>query len=45
MPEQRANLNWGDSDYATLYITATSSVYKLRTKALGYVPYLPVPRK
>lgn len=40
MPEQPANLNWGDSDYGTLYITATSSVYKLRTKALGYVPYL-----
>lgn len=40
MPEQPANLNWGDSDYGTLYITATSSVYKLRTKALGFVPYL-----
>jgi sugar lactone lactonase YvrE len=40
MPEQPANLNWGDSDYATLYITATGSVYKLRTKASGFVPYL-----
>jgi gluconolactonase len=40
MPEQPANLNWGDSDYGTLYITATTSVYKLRTKAHGYVPYL-----
>ena len=40
MPEQPANLNWGDSDYGTLYITATSSVYKLRTKASGFVPYL-----
>ena len=40
MPEQPANLNWGDSDYATLYITATTSVYKLRTKARGFVPYL-----
>lgn len=40
MPEQPANLNWGDSDYRTLYITATTSVYKLRTKARGYVPYL-----
>ena len=40
MPEQPANLNWGDSDYGTLYITATSSVYKLRTKAHGFVPYL-----
>jgi gluconolactonase len=41
MPEQPANLNWGDADYATLYITATTSVYKLRTKARGFVPYLP----
>ena len=40
MPEQPANLNWGDADYGTLYITATHSVYKLRTKAHGFVPYL-----
>jgi gluconolactonase len=40
MPEQPANLNWGDADYRTLYITATHSVYKLRTKTHGYVPYL-----
>ena len=39
MPEQPANLNWGDSDYRTLYITATTSVYTLRTKVRGYVPY------
>jgi len=40
MPEQPANLAWGDPDYDTLYITATKSVYRLRTKAHGYVPYL-----
>jgi gluconolactonase len=40
LPEQPANLNWGDKDYGTLYITATTSVYRLRTKARGYVPYL-----
>ena len=45
MPEQPSNLNWGDSDYRTLYITATSSVYKLRTKAHGFVPYLNSPQK
>lgn len=39
MPEQPANLTWGDRDYTTLYITATSSVYKLRTKARGHIPY------
>lgn len=41
MPEQPANLNWGDPDYGTLYITATTSVYRLRTKTHGFVPYLP----
>src|SRR5579871_6016453 len=40
MPEQPANLIWGDKDYGTLYITATTSVYKLRTKVHGFVPYL-----
>jgi len=40
MPEQPANLIWGDADYQTLYITATTSIYKLRTKARGFVPYL-----
>jgi len=40
MPEQPANLAWGDADYGTLYITATTSVYRLKTKAQGFVPYL-----
>jgi gluconolactonase len=40
MPEQPANLAWGDKDYQTLYITATTSVYRLRTKVRGFVPYL-----
>jgi gluconolactonase len=40
MPEQPANLAWGDPDYRTLYITATTSVYRLRTRTKGYVPYL-----
>ena len=40
MPEQPANLTWGDKDYGTLYITATTSVYRLRTKVRGFVPYL-----
>jgi len=39
LPEQPANLAWGDSDLGTLYITATTSVYKLRTTAHGFVPY------
>jgi gluconolactonase len=40
MPEQPANLAWGDKDYGTLYITATTSVYRLPTKTRGFVPYL-----
>jgi gluconolactonase len=39
MPEQPANLAWGDSDHRTLYITATTSLYRLPTKAHGFVPY------
>ena len=40
MPEQPANLAWGDPQYDTLYITATTSVYRLKTKTRGFVPYL-----
>jgi gluconolactonase len=40
MPEQPANLTWGDKNYRTLYITATTSVYRLELKTQGFVPYL-----
>lgn len=40
VPEQPANLTWGGKDYRTLYITATSSVYRLQMKTRGFVPYL-----
>ena len=40
MPEQPANLTWGDNDYKTLYVTATTSVYRLKMKTQGFVPYL-----
>ncbi len=40
VPEQPANLAWGDKDYQTLYITATSSVYRLRMKSRGFMPHL-----
>jgi len=39
LPEQPANLAWGAADWSTLYITATTSVYRLKTKAQGFVPY------
>src|SRR3954470_1106702 len=38
LPESAANLNWGDADYRTLYITAKTSVYRLKTKVRGFVP-------
>ena len=44
MPEQPANLTWGDPDYGTLFITATTSVYRLHTRVRGFVPYLPPQR-
>jgi gluconolactonase len=40
VPEQPANLTWGDPDYSALYITATTSVYRLQTRTKGFVPYL-----
>lgn len=39
LPETAANLVWGDSDFGTLYIAASKSVYRLRTKTHGFVPY------
>ena len=39
MPEQPANLTWGEKDYRTLYITATTSVYRLQTSTTGILSY------
>lgn len=44
MPEQPANLAWGDADLRTLYITATTSVYRIKTTTRGFVPYMDEPR-
>jgi gluconolactonase len=38
MPEKTGNLAWGDSDGKSLYITASSSVYRVRTKVPGIRP-------
>ena len=40
VPEQPANLAWGDKDYRTLYITAATSLYRIRTRTQGFIPYL-----
>jgi gluconolactonase len=45
MPEQPANLAWGGPKLSTLYLTATTSVYKLETSATGFVPYLARPER
>lgn len=37
MPESPANLAWGGGDFRTLYITARTSVYRLKTKTRGWV--------
>jgi gluconolactonase len=35
IPEQAANFAWGDDDLCSLYITATTSLYRLRMKIPG----------
>jgi sugar lactone lactonase YvrE len=34
IPEVPANLAWGDGDYKTLYVTARSSLYRIRLKRM-----------
>ena len=38
MPESTANFNWGDADYATIYFSSRTSIYRLKTKTRGFVP-------
>jgi gluconolactonase len=38
LPEIPANLNWGDADGKTLYITARTSLYRVHTNATGVRP-------
>ncbi len=35
MPEHTTNFIWGDADFKSLYITASTSVYRLRLKVAG----------
>ena len=39
--ETPSNLAFGDPDFATLYITARTSVYRVRLGVKGAVPYFP----
>ena len=41
VPEIVSNLNWGDSDWKTLYLAATTSIYKIRMRVAGHPePYM-----
>jgi gluconolactonase len=40
LPQRPSNLNWGDSDGKTLFITAVDHVYRVRFKAPGLTPPL-----
>ena len=35
VPESVGNLNWGDDDWRTLYIAASSSIYRVRMNVSG----------
>ena len=35
VPEVVANLNWGGPDWSTLFLTASTSLYRVRTTAVG----------
>ena len=37
-PEKVANVAWGDPDYRTLYVTASSSIYRISLKTPGIYP-------
>jgi len=39
VPEQPANLTWGGKDLNILYITATTSVYRLQTNTHGFLQH------
>lgn len=38
LPEIAANLHWGEADAGTLYITARTGLYRVRTRARGIRP-------
>jgi gluconolactonase len=35
VPERVANLNWGDKDGKTLYITASTSIFRIQLDVSG----------
>ena len=46
IPEMAANLHWGGPDWSDLYVCATTSVYRVRTRAQGRrEPFMDATRK
>jgi gluconolactonase len=43
-PEHVANFAWGDDDLQTLYITASTGLYRIRMSVPGTVPFRPMDR-
>jgi gluconolactonase len=41
-PEHVANMAWGDEDLKTLYITASTGLYRVRLGVTGTVPFRPM---
>lgn len=39
LPEHVANFAWGDDDYRSLYITASTGLYRVRLEVAGFVPF------
>jgi len=40
-PEVAANFTWGGEDLTDFYVTATHSVYRLKMKVPGHLPFIP----
>lgn len=38
-PQVAANLAWGDDDAGSIYITASTGLYRIRSRTTGHVPY------
>ena len=38
--EHAANFAWGDADFSTIYFCGRTSIYKLKMKVKGFVPYI-----
>ena len=39
-PEEVASLAWGDKDYKTLYVTASSSSFRISLRVSGVYPHV-----